>query len=231
MLLLIDNYDSFVFNLQRYLTQLGQEVCVLRNDAPQLLEDLASEYTAIVISPGPKSPRDAGHCLQVVRKWSGHLPILGVCLGHQVIFEAFGGTIVRAAKPVHGKSSTMHLLTSRLFEGIPSESRFARYHSLIGAADSLPDWLKVIAWSADEREIMAVEHREHPTFGVQFHPESILSGHGHLLLRNFLHVAGQPDVGPLPKPDLSDPEQANWQAPGEAETLAQPVVLPRSPGG
>ncbi len=204
MILLIDNYDSFVFNLRRYLEQLGQVVVVARNDDPVLLEDLSSQYSAIVISPGPKAPSDAGHCLGIVEKWSGILPILGVCLGHQTIYQAFGGEIVKAHKPIHGKSSAIQLEPSRLFDGIEPETHFARYHSLVGSPDSLPDWLKVTAWSEPDREIMAVEHREHPTFGVQFHPESVLSPAGHQLLRNFLLSTGQPHVGNLPDRDLRE---------------------------
>ena len=225
MILLVDNYDSFVFNLQRYLRQLGQPVQVLRNNDPRLLEDLTRHYSAIVLSPGPKSPREAGHSLAVVQEFSGRIPILGVCLGHQVIYQAFGGRIVRAIQPIHGKSTPLTLAPSRLFEGIPDVAYFARYHSLVGAEDSLPACLKITAWSA-EGEIMAVEHREHPTFGVQFHPESVLSLQGHLLLSNFLHCAAIPTLSTLPEPDLENLQQIQPPQP-LVEASGHTVVLPR----
>ena len=207
MILLIDNYDSFTFNLQRLLRQLEQKVIVCRNDSPEL-GDLAREADAIILSPGPKAPRDAGKCIEIVRQHSGRVPILGVCLGHQVIYEAFGGEIVRAQKPMHGRMHRIETDSSRLFEGIPSGSSFARYHSLVGNLEAVPDWLRVTAWSEDG-EIMAVEHREHLTFGVQFHPESILSLHGPRLLQNFLHSAGLQNSGHLPASDLRYPQQVS----------------------
>lgn len=232
MILLIDNYDSFVFNLRRYFLQLGQTVCVLRNDAPELLSDLPMQYSAIVLSPGPKGPQDAGYCLEIVRQYSGRIPILGICLGHQIIFEAFGGRIGRSVRPTHGKSSPMKLTPSRLFAGISSETEFARYHSLVGVEETTPDWLRVIA-KCPANEIMAVEHREHLTFGVQFHPESVLSLDGHRILSNFLNCVGLP-VLPLPSLDLQNPSQA--QAPSqpaekffEDPPFKQAVVLPRQP--
>ncbi len=210
MILLIDNYDSFVYNLQRYLVRLGQQVAVIRNDDPSLAVALADgrlpeHSSAIVISPGPKRPQQAGHCLKLVERFSGQIPMLGVCLGHQIICEALGGQIVRALQPVHGTSCTMHLSPSRLFSGLGATAQFARYHSLIAEEKSLPTSLRIIARAADQ-QIMAVEHREHPTFGIQFHPESVLSISGYQLLHNFLHVAGlgpqQVDSDTLPSSDL-----------------------------
>lgn len=227
MILLIDNYDSFVFNLQRYFVRLGQNVCVVRNDDPRLGEalgqarqqspnpfaDWPTEPTAIVISPGPKRPADAGYCLEAVRTLSGKLPILGVCLGHQVIYEAFGGQVVRSGVPVHGRASPMRLEASPLFAGLPqghaaADVDFARYHSLIAEPQSLPPQLQIIARSVDGH-IMAVEHHQHATYGVQFHPESILSPDGYRVLHNFLKIAGLPVADRLPPADwLPDPAAA-----------------------
>lgn len=226
MLLLIDNYDSFTFNLRRYFRQLGQEVYVARNDSEELGGDL-SQFAGIVISPGPKAPKDAGSSLDVVRNWSGRIPILGVCLGHQTIFEAFGGEIIRAKSPTHGKSSSMTLSSSRLFEGIPTGTHFARYHSLVGDSGKIPGWLRVIAWSND-KEVMAIEHIEHPTFGVQFHPESILSSAGHQLLKNFLICSAIPVVQDLPESDLVDPSEAEPKKLSTPQTDLPPVPLPVS---
>lgn len=227
MILLIDNYDSFTFNLRRYLVQLGQQVCVVRNDDNRLEQDLKQYFAAMVISPGPRAPQDAGLCLRLTRQWSGQIPILGVCLGHQVIYEACGGAIVRALRPVHGQSTPMELLPSPIFEGIATGTRFARYHSLVGGIACVPKCLQVIAWS-EEREIMAVAHREHPTYGVQFHPESVLSLAGHRLLRNFLVSANLPVLPEMPDSDLADPGQAN----ASAGPLPEPhsVVLPKATG-
>lgn len=219
MILLIDNYDSFVFNLQRYFVRLGQAVLVVRNDDLRLAHvlteasygafkpfaSLGVEPSALVLSPGPKRPTDAGSCLELVQTLSGNLPILGVCLGHQIIYEAFGGQVVRAQVPMHGQASPMRLGTSRLFAGLPqgdgqAKVEFARYHSLIAQPESLPETLKVTAWSSDG-QIMAVEHRSHATYGVQFHPESILSPHGYRLLANFLHITGLPIPAELPDVD------------------------------
>lgn len=226
MLLLIDNFDSFVFNLKRYLVRLGQSVEVVRNNDESLLQELPQKYSAIVISPGPCRPCDAGHCIEVVRRWSGKIPILGICLGHQVIFEAFGGTVDRAREPLHGKCTSFELSSSPLFNSIPTDAKFARYHSLIGKEATLPDWLEVIAWSK-EREIMGVVHKEHATYGIQFHPESILSVHGMELLQNFLSLAGQPFENGLPQSDLMDTSQIEPpEVSAAAEDLA--VVLPGS---
>jgi anthranilate synthase/aminodeoxychorismate synthase-like glutamine amidotransferase len=229
VILLIDNYDSFTFNLRRYLVRLGQEVRVLRNDAPELRRELTGKYAALVISPGPKGPSEAGSCLEVVAEYSGRLPILGVCLGHQIIFQAFGGEIGRAQCPMHGKTSEIELLPSRLFAGLGSPTSFARYHSLIGIPESLPAWLKVTAWSR-EGEIMAAEHQEHLTFGVQFHPESVLSTGGYQVLQNFLTCAGLHRVDELPAADWRETphilNQSIAQHEKQAEHECQPVALP-----
>lgn len=205
MVLLIDNYDSFVHNLARYLRRLGAEVVVLRNDS-SLLYQYAREATALVISPGPCGPEQAGECLGLVRELSGRIPILGICLGHQVICQAFGGKVVRAMRPIHGMSLPIELYPSQLFEGLKPVTHFARYHSLIADASSLPASLKVIARSLvddpSNSEIMAVEHQDHPTFGVQFHPESILSTGGYRVLSNFLKLSGVEQERVLPDSDL-----------------------------
>ncbi len=222
MILLIDNYDSFSYNLVRYLRLLGQEVVVARNDAVELAE-LANLCQAIVISPGPKTPAEAGECLAIVRSLASSKPMLGICLGHQVIYEAFGGLVVRAVKPVHGRTTPMQLAESALFAGIPDRTPFARYHSLIGQPASLPTCLQVIAWSP-EQEIMAVAHREFCLFGVQFHPESVLSTAGFQLLANFLHSAGLPTPATLPTNDYTLSALTNITL--EEESEEQPVVLP-----
>lgn len=188
MLWLIDNYDSFVHNLGRYLVRLGMEVAVVRNDDPRLVELDLADCHALVLSPGPGRPEHAGRCMDLVRTFSGRVPILGVCLGHQAICATFGGTIVRARRPLHGKASAVSWCPSPLFEGLPNPAEFGRYHSLVADPLTLPGCLQAIAHSP-EGEIMAVQHLQHPTYGVQFHPESILSPWGMRLLENFLGVA------------------------------------------
>ena len=185
MLLMIDNYDSFTYNLVQYLGELGQDVHTVRNDAITLdeIERLAPER--IVISPGPCTPNEAGISVPLLRHFAGRLPILGVCLGHQAIGAAFGGRIVRARELMHGKTSLIEHTGKGVFEGLPSPFTVIRYHSLAIERASLPDCLEVTATTADG-EIMGVRHRELPIEGVQFHPESILTEHGHALLRNFL---------------------------------------------
>jgi len=185
MLLMIDNYDSFTYNLVQYLGELGQDVHTVRNDAITLeeIERLAPER--IVISPGPCTPNEAGISVPLLRHFAGRLPILGVCLGHQAIGAAFGGRIVRARELMHGKTSLIEHTGKGVFEGLPSPYTVIRYHSLAIERASLPDCLEVTATTADG-EIMGVRHRELPIEGVQFHPESILTEHGHALLRNFL---------------------------------------------
>lgn len=189
MLLLIDNYDSFTWNLVHYLGELGAEVKVVRNDALQVQDALAMAPEAIVLSPGPCDPAQAGICLPLTRAASeAGVPLLGVCLGHQTIGEAFGGRVVRCHEIVHGKMGTMHHGGKGVFAGLPSPFQATRYHSLVVERETLPDCLEVTAWLEDGT-IMGLRHREKPIEGVQFHPESIASEHGHQLLRNFLDSA------------------------------------------
>ena len=190
MILLIDNYDSFVFNVARYLTELGEEVQVRRNDALDIAEIERLRPAALVISPGPCSPNEAGISLDAVRTLSGRLPILGICLGHQCIGQAFGGRVVRAKEPMHGRASQVRHAGTDVFEGLSSPFPAGRYHSLaVELEEGSP--LIATAWSEDG-EIMGLAHREHPTYGVQFHPESVLTGPGYELLANFLRLAGRP---------------------------------------
>ena len=187
MFLMIDNYDSFTYNLVQYLGELGADFRVARNDAISLdeLEGLRPE--AVVISPGPGTPRDAGVSIPVIRRFAGRIPILGVCLGHQAIGEAFGGRVVRADRIMHGKTSPVHHDGRTIFRALPEPFEATRYHSLIVEQSSLPDCLEVSAWTA-EAEIMGLRHRTQFVEGVQFHPESILSAEGKALLRNFLEL-------------------------------------------
>jgi para-aminobenzoate synthetase component II len=184
MILIVDNYDSFVFNVARTFEELGAAVRVVRNDAITPSEVEASDARAIVLSPGPCAPANAGVSAELARQFSGRLPILGICLGHQCIGEVFGGKVVAAKTPMHGRASAIDHDGTGLFSGLPNPMEAGRYHSLIvEIEDASP--LEVTARSPDG-EIMALAHREHPTFGVQFHPESILTEHGHALIRNFL---------------------------------------------
>ena len=185
MLLMIDNYDSFTYNLVQYFGELGEEVRVVRNDAIDI-EDIAALAPArIVISPGPCTPSEAGISVPLIREFAGKLPILGVCLGHQAIGQAFGGRIVHAGRVMHGKTSAIRHASQGVFAGLPSPFRATRYHSLVIERASLPECLEVTAESEDG-EIMGVRHRQFALEGVQFHPESILTEHGHALLKNFL---------------------------------------------
>ena len=184
MILLIDNYDSFTFNLVHYLGDVGARCDVRRNDRITVEAAMALAPDAIVLSPGPCTPNEAGICLELIRAAAGRIPILGVCLGHQAIGQAFGGDVVRAPGPVHGKTSPVSHSGSDIFEGIPSPFEVTRYHSLIVRADTLPDVLEATAWT--DGLIMGLRHRSLPVFGVQFHPESIASQHGHALLANFV---------------------------------------------
>ncbi len=186
MIAVIDNYDSFTYNLVQYLYDLGKEVEVYRNDAIDVLGLAAKKPEMLVVSPGPCTPREAGITLEAVRRLSGTLPILGVCLGHQAIGEAFGGKVVRAKKVMHGKTSAILHDGTGLFAGLSSPMQVGRYHSLAIEQASLPACLTVTARTEDDGEIMAVAHREHPTAGVQFHPESVLTPLGKQLLKNFL---------------------------------------------
>jgi anthranilate synthase/aminodeoxychorismate synthase-like glutamine amidotransferase len=191
-LLLIDNYDSFTYNLVQAFDVLGAEVRVFRNDAITVPAAMALDPTHLCISPGPGTPAESGVSRALIRAFSGRIPVLGVCLGHQAIVEVFGGEIVRAPRPMHGKTSTLRHDGSGLFAGLPDACAVGRYHSLVARADALPASLAVTARTPDG-EIMAVRHRHHPTDGVQFHPESILTPDGPRLLANFLdggsHVA------------------------------------------
>ncbi|KGB80438.1 MAG: type 1 glutamine amidotransferase [Confluentimicrobium sp.] len=192
MLLLIDNYDSFTYNLVHYLGELGADVMVRRNDALDVQQAMALNPTAILLSPGPCDPSQAGICLALVQAAAEtRTPLMGVCLGHQAIGEAFGGKVVRAGEIVHGKLGQMHHDGTGLFAGLPSPFAATRYHSLIVERESLPDCLRINAWLEDGM-IMGLRHRELPIHGVQFHPESIASEHGHKLLKNFLDMVKVP---------------------------------------
>ena len=190
MLLMIDNYDSFTYNLVQYLGELGADVHVYRNDNISLQEIEELQPEKIVISPGPCTPNEAGVSIDTIRQFAGRVPILGVCLGHQSIGQAFGGRIVHARAIMHGKTSMMHHSSEGVFRGLPNPFEATRYHSLVIEAASLPDCLEVTAWTVDAAgkvdEIMGVRHKTMAVEGVQFHPESILTGSGHDLLRNFL---------------------------------------------
>jgi anthranilate synthase component 2 len=188
MLLLIDNYDSFTYNLFHYLGQLGAEVVVKRNDELSAAQALALKPDAIVLSPGPCTPNEAGICMDLIRLADGRYPILGVCLGHQAIGQVYGATIVRAPQPMHGKLSTIHHTGKSVFRGLNNDFQATRYHSLTIAPESMPASLEVTATSEDG-VIQGVMHKRHPVHGVQFHPESIASENGHALLANFLQIA------------------------------------------
>jgi anthranilate synthase component 2 len=188
MIVLIDNYDSFTFNLFHYLGGLGADVVVHRNDKVAADQVVAMEPEAIVLSPGPRTPRDAGICLELIAKAAPTLPVLGVCLGHQAIGQAFGGAVVRAPVQVHGKLSEIRHQGAGIFRGVNAPFRATRYHSLVVDRTSLPDALDVTA-ETDDHLIMGLAHRTLAVHGVQFHPESIASEYGHLILRNFLDIA------------------------------------------
>ena len=190
MILMIDNYDSFTFNIVQYMSELGATLKVVRNDeiSPQQIRDLNPEK--IVVSPGPCTPNEAGISVDVIKEFHSSIPILGVCLGHQSIAQAFGGKIVRAKKVMHGKVSQIHHNNTGVFHNLDQDFTATRYHSLVVERHSLPSCFEVTAWTYDEAndfdEIMGIRHRDFPVEGVQFHPESILTEHGHLLFKNFL---------------------------------------------
>jgi len=188
MILMIDNYDSFTYNLVQYLGELGQKLEVFRNDAITLSEIKRFRPKWIVISPGPGTPKDAGISCDVIREFSGSIPILGVCLGHQCIGEVFGGKVVQARRLMHGKTSSIYHKKTTLFQNVPNPFQATRYHSLVVRRESLPTSLEVTAWTQDydESEIMGLKHKRHATWGVQFHPESILTEPGKKILKNFL---------------------------------------------
>ncbi len=220
-LLLLDNYDSFVHNLARYFERLGQATCVVRNDAIDADEVRAMRPAAVVLSPGPCTPAKAGCSLDVVRTWHAELPMLGVCLGHQAIAEALGGRVVRADRPMHGQTSPVHHDGVGIFAGLPSPFAACRYHSLVVEPASLPTTLRPTAWT-DDGVLMAFEHVELPVYGVQFHPEAILTTGGYRMLANFLHLAGL-QTGAVPE-DLAAGELP--ASAGDAGPLpARPVTF------
>jgi anthranilate synthase component 2 len=189
MILVIDNYDSFTWNLVHYLEELGAATYVARNDAFDINEALSDEYQAIVLSPGPCTPNEAGICLDLLARAPLKTPILGVCLGHQAIGQAFGGRIVSARSIMHGRTSAIMHRGEGVFANLPSPFTATRYHSLAVSTDNFPSELIADAWTQDG-EVMGLHHRDRPIFGVQFHPESVASEHGHALLANFLQLAG-----------------------------------------
>ncbi len=224
MILLIDNYDSFVYNLARYVRELGEEPVVRRHDAITVDDIFALAPSHVIISPGPCSPAEAGISTEVVRRAGPVIPVLGVCLGHQCIGAAYGGEIVRAGRPMHGKTSRIHHRGTDIFTGLPTPFLASRYHSLVISPASVPPELEVTATSEDG-EIMAVKHASHPVYGVQFHPESVLTEHGYRMLDHFLH--GVPST-PRPLPLAAD--HALGALPPETASLAAappPVDLVR----
>jgi anthranilate synthase/aminodeoxychorismate synthase-like glutamine amidotransferase len=201
MLLVLDNYDSFTYNLVQYAGELGADPVVYRNDAITPDQALALAPDAIVISPGPCTPRDAGISIPLIRATAARVPVLGVCLGHQAIGEAFGGKVVRADRLMHGKTTEVAHDGREIFDGVPSPVRAMRYHSLVVSPAGFPAELEVTAWSSDRaagEEIMALRHRSLPVWGVQFHPESIGTDHGRTMLRNFLSLARSRALAPTP---------------------------------
>lgn len=199
MLLVIDNYDSFTYNLVQYFGELGETLEVHRNDALRVDEVGAMQPEAIVVSPGPCAPKDAGISVDVIRRYGAEIPLLGVCLGHQAIGEAYGGVVTRAARVMHGKLSHIAHDGTGLFAGVPSPFGVMRYHSLVVERDTLPAELEITATAVDDpTEIHALQHRVHPVWGVQFHPESILTEHGRTLLQNFLAMARLRRASTLP---------------------------------
>ena len=198
MILLIDNYDSFTYNLFHYLGELGAEVKVVRNDEISAAEALGMKPEGIVLSPGPCTPNEAGICLEVIEQAAGQMPILGVCLGHQAIGQVYGGKVVRAPEPMHGKLSRVHHSGRSVFRGLNNDFLATRYHSLTIDPTSMPASLEVTA-TTEDGVIQGVMHKSHPVHGVQFHPESIASEHGHQLLKNFLDIAR--DFARLPTPE------------------------------
>ncbi|MFZ5757231.1 MAG: anthranilate synthase component II [Pseudomonadota bacterium] len=192
MILMIDNYDSFTFNIVQYLAELGADVKVVRNDELTLDDIARLKPERIVISPGPCTPNEAGISMPVIREFAGKLPILGVCLGHQSMGQVFGGRVIRARQVMHGKISAIHHAGTGVFRNLPTPYNATRYHSLVVEYATLPDCLEVTAWTAKEDgsvdEIMGMRHKTLPIEGVQFHPESILTEHGHALLKNFLEM-------------------------------------------
>ena len=226
MILLIDNYDSFVYNLARYVRELGEQPVVRRHDATTLQEIETLQPSDIIISPGPCTPGEAGISTDVVRRFGPSTPILGVCLGHQCIGAAYGAGIVRAGRPMHGKASRIHHDASGLFAGLPNPFAAARYHSLVISRSGLPAELRVTA-SAEDGEIMAVEHARHPVIGLQFHPESVLTAYGYVLLDRFLHgVAARIEDLPVCADGVGT-ASATSPGPAAAAVVPPPVELVR----
>jgi anthranilate synthase component 2 len=221
VILLIDNYDSFVFNLARYLRELGCDTEVVRNDSVTVDEVRRRRPEAIVLSPGPCTPTEAGICVDLVRALGGETPILGVCLGHQAIAAAYGAAVVRAPEPVHGRTAKVVHNAAGLLAGLPQPLTVGRYHSLIVDEATLPAELEVTCRTSDGL-VMGLAHRRHPVFGVQFHPESVLTQAGHQLLRNFLALAGR-STPPPPAPE--------WipQPPEEDDFFRQPIQAGPTP--
>lgn len=227
MILLIDNYDSFVHNLARYFRELGCETLVVRNNAATVDELLHLDPQAVVISPGPSTPDEAGVSLELVQRATS-VPTLGVCLGHQAIAQALGAKIIPAREPIHGRTSLVDHVGDGLFAGLPRPLRATRYHSLIVDADTLPDELTVTA-RTDDGTPMAIAHRTRPLYGVQFHPESVLTENGHQLLANFLDLAGAPHNADSPTEQIAEPEEQPHDlepATEEAETFWTGAELP-----
>jgi anthranilate synthase component 2 len=219
MLVLVDNYDSFAFNLVHYLGELGAQVVVHRNDKVTCAEIVAADPDAIVLSPGPCTPMEAGICLELIAQASETIPILGVCLGHQAIGEAFGGKVVRAPVPVHGKLSEIRHHGESVFRGINRAFKATRYHSLVVDRASLPPNLHVTA-ETDDGLVMGLAHTRLPVHGVQFHPESIASEHGHLMLKNFLDLAAASNVA-TGRRKAANSEQTGHRASGRRTTRAR----------
>lgn len=225
MILVLDNRDSFVYNLARYVRELGGEAVVWRSDEVTVDEVTALAPTHVIISPGPCTPREAGISTEVVQRFGTTTPILGVCLGHQCIGEAYGGDIVRAPRPMHGKTSRIVHDGTSIFVEVPSPLRVARYHSLVIAPATLPAALRVTARAADDDAIMAVEHRQHPVVGVQFHPESAATHYGYAMIDRFLHGAA---ARPSALPSRADGSRGEAGQPmwGTPEDEREPFVAP-----
>ncbi len=221
LILLIDNYDSFVHNLARYLRRLGQETLVVRNDQISVARVIQLQPEAIVLSPGPCTPKHAGCCLDLVHKLHNAIPMLGVCLGHQVIAEAFGGRVSRAKRPVHGQAGLVHHNETGVFAKVANPLRAGRYHSLIVEPSSVPPCLEITA-TLDDQTIMAIQHRQLPILGWQFHPESVLTQCGYQLLEGFLHLAGIACTASLP---CLDNEVTKFRS-REEDWFEQAIELP-----
>jgi anthranilate synthase/aminodeoxychorismate synthase-like glutamine amidotransferase len=221
MILVIDNYDSFVHNLARYFERLGVPTRVVRNDAVSVADVRQLEPQAIVLSPGPCTPDEAGVSLELVAAMHKEMPILGVCLGHQAIAQALGGRVIRGRRPWHGRASEIEHVGEGLFQDIPSPTKVGRYHSLVADVTTLPEVLVPTAWTVDERTLMAFAHRELPVMGVQFHPESVLTECGYAMLANFLQLAGiefTGDPAELTQSELAPPAP-EWTMPTRPVTF------------